>query len=105
MTFVSIPARSVFGAAAALILGGACLVGAAGPAAAAQPDSEARIVFVGDLNLASPSGQAAYAARIKSAAEAVCATGMKDVAAQAAESRCVKAAVGNVRTVTEVTAS
>lgn len=106
MTFVSFPARTVFGAVASLVLGGACLVGAAGPAAAAQPNAgTARVVFVGDLNLQSASGRAAYEARVKQAAESVCSTDRKDIASQAAETRCVKSAVANARTVTDVTAS
>lgn len=106
MTFVSFPARTVFGAIASLVLGGACLIGAAGPAAAATADgASARVVFVGDLNLQSASGRAAYEARVKNAAHAVCATDRKDIASQAAESRCVKSAVANARTVTNVTAS
>ena len=105
MTFVPFPARTVFGAVAALFLGTVCLGAAAGPAAAAQTDDAARIVFVGDLNLQTRAGRAAYDARVRTAAEAVCATDRKDIASQAAEARCVKRAIANASTVTSVTAS
>jgi UrcA family protein len=43
--------------------------------------------------MASPAGQSAYAARVKSAAKIVCATDLNDVASRTAEQNCINAAV------------
>ena len=87
--------RAVIGAFGTALFAGLSLSGALAPANAAEVQGQARVqtVSYADLNLANAAGRATFDQRVKAAAESVCATGLNDVAAKTAESRCVKAAV------------
>jgi UrcA family protein len=94
--------RNLLGAFAALVLGTTFVGAATGPAhAATVTAAPSQVVFYGDLNLASAAGRAAYDARIRGAAKAVCATGLDSVAARSAEAQCVNAAVASAKPATK----
>jgi UrcA family protein len=85
--------RAVIGAFGTALFAGLSLSGALAPANAAEVQARVQTVSYADLNLANAAGRAALDQRIKAAAESVCATGLNDVAAKTAESRCVKNAI------------
>ncbi len=85
--------RNLLGSFAALLLGMTCVGAATAPAHAATMDATSISVSSSDLNMASPAGQNAYAARVKSAAKTVCAVDLNDIASRTAEQNCIDAAV------------
>jgi UrcA family protein len=95
--------RSIIGGIGTVLAAGLCIAGAAGPARAAEVQQVARVQTVSsaDLNLAHPAGRAALEQRIKAAAESVCSSGLNDIAAKSAESRCVKGAIAAATPVTQ----
>ena len=88
--------RTAIAAVGTMIFAGICLFGATAPAAADPVAATQRIAYT-DLNLASASGRDTLDARIAQAARSVCFTGSRDVAAQLAYGRCVKAASEQAR--------
>jgi UrcA family protein len=93
MTNTATFSRNVLGSFAALVLGMTFVGAATAPAHAATVDAASVSVSYSDLNMASPAGQNAFAARVKAAAKSVCATGLNDVASRSAEANCIDAAV------------
>lgn len=93
MTNTATFSRNVLGSCAALVLGLTFVGAATAPAHAATIDVTSVSVSSHDLNMASPAGQSAYAARVKSAARTVCAADLSDVASRTAEQNCIDAAV------------
>ena len=89
--------RTAIAAVGTMIFAGICLFGATAPAATAEPVAAAQRIAYADLNLASASGRDTLDARIARAARSVCFTGSRDVAAQLAYGRCVKAASEQAR--------
>ncbi len=88
--------RTIAGTFGTLIFAGACLVAAAGPAAA-QETSQSKVVSYSDLNVGSTQGRNALDARIKAAAHSVCNVGAHDLISRSQEIRCYNEAVANAR--------
>ena len=93
--------RNLLGSFAALALGMTFVGAATAPAHAATTDAASVSVSYADLNMASPAGQSAFAARVKAAAKTVCASDMNDVASRSAEEQCVDAAVASAKAATK----
>ena len=85
--------RALIGAFGTALFAGITLSGALAPANAAEVQARVQTVSYADLNLSNAAGRATFDQRVKAAAETVCATGLNDVAAKTAESRCVKNAI------------
>lgn len=88
--------RAVVGTVGTLFCGGICLVSATAPAVAATVSATraasgpTATVSYADLDTSNVHGRATLDRRIRTAAKTVCATGSSDVAARAAEARCVR---------------
>jgi UrcA family protein len=97
-SFTNLP-RTLLAAAGAFAFAGLCLVGAAGPAAAAEP-TRSKVVSYADLDLGSPKGQKELRARIRMAAHEVCRQPSRDAWARAMEAQCFLDAVDETRNAT-----
>ncbi|PZN96460.1 MAG: hypothetical protein DCF31_03300 [Alphaproteobacteria bacterium] len=82
---------------AAIVFASTCLLAAAGPVEAAEVTAASRAVSYSDLDLAHAPGRAALEMRIKSAARTVCDSGLDNVSARAAETRCVRDAINSAK--------
>lgn len=90
--------RNLVGSFAALLLGATFVGAATAPANAATVDGANSVrVSYGDLNLSTDAGRAAFAARVKTAAKAVCATDFADIASRTAEQNCINHAIANTK--------
>lgn len=91
---------------ATAVFAGACLFGAAAPAAAAQADLRVIEVSYGQYDLTHGAGRAALDTRIVQAARSICYSGSRELAARTAYKACVKVAVADARSqVYTITAS
>jgi UrcA family protein len=88
--------RTVAGTIGTVVFASACLLAAAGPAAASEAP-RASVVSYSDLDLAHAPGRNALEFRIKAAARNVCASGLDDVRGRTAEARCVRDAVNSAK--------
>jgi UrcA family protein len=92
--------RNLVGAFAALVLGTTFVGAATGPAHAATVTTTQTVRY-DDLNMNNAAGRAAFDARVRTAAKAVCAADFSDVASRAAEARCIDAAVASAKAATK----
>ncbi len=88
--------RTVAGTIGTVFFAGACLIAAAGPAAAAEAP-RASVVHYSDLDLAHAPGRSALEFRIRAAARTVCANGINGAAGRNAEARCVRDAINSAK--------
>lgn len=89
--------RAFAGFAGAFVAAAACIVGAAGPAAAQADTARSQSVVYGDLNLGKTAGRAALESRIKAAARSVCTSGSDDLRSRTDEARCIRTAIAGAK--------